>query len=240
MNQTLHILPLRLVQHSDRTSILSAYSRQLGSLTFAVPAGPGAGAARRRALLMPLNPLEVEAAIRPDKEVHTFRSPRALMPLHGVLTSPVRTSVAMFMAEALQIILRQSEGDPLLYDYIVDAMERLNDPLTPIANFPLAFLTGLASVLGIAPDAANYRKGRIFDMIDACFRTGMPLHGRALSVAESEAAAKLMRISWRNMARYRFTRRERAEALDHILEYYTLHYANLTNLHSPEIFRALD
>lgn len=240
MNQTLHILPLRLVPHTDRTSILSAYSRQLGSLTFAVPAGAGVGATRRRALLMPLNPLEVEATIRPGKEVHTFRNPRALMPLHGVLTSPVRTSVAMFMAEVLQIILRQSEGDALLYDYITDAMARLNDERTHVANFPLAFLTGLASVLGIAPDAGNYRKGRIFDMLDACFRTGMPLHGKALSVAESEVAAKVMRLSWRNMSCYRFTRAERAETLDRMLEYYTLHYANLTNLHSPEIFRALD
>ncbi len=239
MNRTLHILPLRLTPHSDKTSLLSAFSRELGTISFAVPAGSGRGATRRRALLSILTPLEVEASIRPGREVHTFKEPRALMPLHLVQIDPVRAALAMFLAEALLPILRQNEGDPLVFDYIVDAMRRLNDEATPPANFHIAFLVGLASLLGIAPDAGNFRHGRVFDMIDACFRSSAPLHGRALSPQESLAAERLMRMTWHNMGRYRYSASQRAAALGRVLEYFTLHHANLSSLKSPAVLHTL-
>lgn len=239
MIKTLRIFPLRLTPHSDRTSILQAYSREAGAVSFAVPAGNGPAAARRRALLQPLQPLEVVATIRPGRDVHTFREPRALLALHGILMHPERRAVAMFLTEALQIILRQGDADPLTYDYIVDAVGRLNDPRTPVANFHLTFLIGLAALLGIAPDAAGWRRGLVFDMLDGCFRRSAALHGHTLSPAESAAAATLLKLNWANMGRLRMTGAARAEALDRILEYYTLHYANLSGMKSPSVLHSL-
>lgn len=239
MNKTLRILPLRVTPYSDRTSLLSAFSRELGTISFAVPAGSGAGAARRRALLSVLTPLEVEASIRPGREVHTFKEPRALMALHLVHTDPIRAALAMFLAEVLQPILRQNEGDPLIFDFISDAMGLLNDASVPPANFHIAFLVGLAGLLGIAPDSGDFHNGRIFDMIDARFRSSTPLHGRALSPDESAAAERLMRMTWKNMGRYRYTGEQRARALNRVLEYYTLHHANLSSLKSPDILHSL-
>lgn len=239
MNRTLRIIPLRLTPHSDRTSILQAYSREAGAICFAVPAGSGPGAARRRALLQPLTPLEVEAAVRPGRDVHTFREPRALMPIHLILADPGRRAVAMFIAETLQILLRQADADPSTYDYIEDAIRRLNDPDVAPANFHLTFLIGLAVMLGIAPDAGAYRPGMVFDMVDATFRASAPLHGHCLSPAASGAAATLLRLDWQNMSRLRLPAAVRAEALERILEYYTLHYANLSSMRSPAVLHDL-
>ncbi len=239
MNRTLTILPLRLTPHSDRTSILQAYSREIGAVSFAVPAGSGAGAARRRALLQPLTPLEVEASIRPGRELHTFKEPRPLLTLHTIQAEPERRAVAMFLAEALQIILRQAEADGPTFDFIVDAVGRLNNPEVAPANFHLTFLTGLAVLLGIAPDAANYRPGMVFDMLDGTFRTSAAIHGHCLSPAASAAAATLLRLDWQNMSRLRMPAAVRAEALERILEYYTLHYANLSAMHSPAILHTI-
>ena len=174
MNKTLHIIPLRLTPHSDRTSVLQAYSRESGAVSFAIPEGNGRLAARRRALLQPLTPLEVEASIRPGRDVHTFREPRALIALHSIMASPERRAVAMFTAEVLQALLRQGEADALTFDYIVDAIGRLNNPEVSPSNFHLTFLIGLAVMLGISPDSADYRPGRVFDMIDGRFRQPTP------------------------------------------------------------------
>lgn len=239
MNKTLRIIPLRLTPHSDRTSILQAYSREAGAVSFAVPAGTGASAARRRALLQPLTPLEVEATIRPGRDVHTFREPRALMPVHAILTCPERRAVAMFLAEVLQSVLRQGEADALIFDFIVDALARLNDSAVSTSNFHITFLIGLATLLGIAPDPDDYRPGRLFDMLDGRFRTSSALHGHTLSARESAAAARLLRMNWNNMARFRMSASERASALERVLEYYTLHHANLSALKSPAILREI-
>lgn len=232
MNQTLHLMPLRLTPYSDTKAILSAYSRESGTMAFAVPM-------KRRGMFHPLAVLEVEASVKPGRDVHTFKEARPLLVLHTVMMDPVRSALTMFLAEALQVILRQSEGDALVFDFVADAMARLNDERTPVGNFHLAFLIRLAAILGIAPDCGEYRPGRVFDMVDACFRASAPLHGQALDPLESTAAYRLSRITWENMGRYRFTRPQRAAALRRILEYYSLHYANLMALKSPSVLEAL-
>lgn len=230
--QTLHIIPLRLTPHSDRTSILQTYSREMGAVSFAV-------GAKRRALFQPLTPLEVEASVRPGRELHTFREPRVMVYMHTLLSDPERSAVAMFLAEALQTILRQGEADPNTYDYIVEAVSQLNDPAVKPANFHLTFLIRLSVLLGIAPDTAGYRRGMVFDMIDGIFRESAPLHGHYLTPQASAAAATLLRLNWRNMSRLRMAGAVRAEALERILEYYTLHYANLSGMKSPAVLRSL-
>ncbi len=239
MKRTLNILPLKLTAHTDRVSILNAYSRELGSVAFVVSAGSGPAAARRRALLMPLNPLEIQTTVRPGHELLTFGEPRALMPLHHVLASPARASLTMFLAEALAPIVRQGEADKILFDYILDAMERLNDPQTPVANFHLCFLAGMTSLLGIEPDATEYRPGMLFDMLDARFRQTAALHGHMLSPTESQGAERLCRITWQNQGHYHYTSEQRARALELILQFYTLHHANLSGLRSPSILHTI-
>lgn len=239
MQKTLKILPLRLTPHSDRTSILNAYSREMGRVAFAVASGSGAGAARRRALLMPLNPVEVVASVRSGSELMTFREPRALMPLHGIMSSPERSAVALFIAEVLERVLRQSEPEPTVFDFLVDSVGRLNNPEVAAANFHLCFLVRLAAMLGIAPDPTDYRRGMVFDMVDGVFRLSMPLHGRALSASDSGVAALFMRMTWENQAAFRLDRRRRNEILERILDYYSLHLADMTTLRSPSILRSL-
>lgn len=208
-------------------------------MAFAVPSGKGAGAARRRALLMPLNPVEVVASSRPGSELMTFREPRALMPLHLVMSSPERASVALFIAEVLERVLRQSEPEPLMFDFLIDAVGRLNDAITSPANFHLCFMIRMAEMLGIAPDPKDYRQGMVFDMVDGIFRLTMPLHGRALSAADSHVAATFMRMTWENQSAFRLDRRRRNDILDHILDYYSIHIADLSTLRSPAILRTL-
>lgn len=239
MQKILNILPLRLTQHSDRSSILQSYSLEMGAVSFVVPAGSGPGAARRRALLQPLTPLEVEATIRPGKELHTFREPRAKLHLHTILMSAERSAMVMFLAEVLQTLLRQSGADANTYNYIEGAVELLNDPTVPVSNFGLMFMRGLSTMLGIEPDGGDYRPGMLFDMVDGCFRRSAALHGRSLSVAESVVAARLLRMNWHNQGCFRFSAAERRAALERILEYYSIHYAPLTGLKSPVVLHEL-
>lgn len=239
MQRTIRIIPLKLIPHSDRTAILAAYSRELGRVSFAVNSGAGPAAARRRALLMPLNPIEVVSSARPGRELLSMREPRALMPLHQIISSPERSAVALFMAEVLERVLRQSDPEPLIFDFIIDAISRLNSPQTAPANFHLCFMVRLAEMLGIAPDPADFRQGMIFDMADGIFRLSAPLHGQSLSAADSAIAARVLRISWQNQALFRLDRNARNLILSKILDYYSLHLTDLSNLRSPSILHSI-
>ena len=239
MLRTLNLIPLRVIPYSDRNSILSAYSRELGRVSFVVPSGAGREARRRRALLMPMCPGVGVADVVPGKEVLHMRDPQPCPPMQLVVSDPLRASMAMFLSEVLLHVLRQSEGEPALFDFVRNAAVRLNSPDVVVGNFHIVFLCRLLVFLGIAPDVASYRPGMLFDMADAVFRVSAPMHGRYLTADETAAAAALGRMTWENMHLYKYTRAQRARVLDGLLEYLSLHHVGLSGLKSLDVMRDL-
>lgn len=228
---------LRIVRHSDRHSILTAYSRQLGRVAFAIPAGQGKEAARRRAILMPLSVVDCVADIRPNSEVHLMHQPQTAHPLAQLRTSPVKTAVAIFLAEVLTITLGEGPSDSNLFDFIEQSILVLDqiDSDRAVANFHIAFLQALGLFLGIAPDVSNYKPGQVFDMIDARFRSSAPNHRHWLSAAQSEDLVKIQRMTYANMHLFNFTRAQRAQTLSTIIGYYALHHPGFSSLKSLEV-----
>lgn len=240
MKRILHIIVLRTIRHNDRHNIVTAYSLEAGRVSFLVPAGAGREATRRRALLVPLAPVELVASTQAVSDLMTMQDPSPMVTLHSVTSSPVKASITLFVAEVLAMVLREGPPDELLFNYILHSVETLEGlPSSRAANFHISFLISLSRLLGIGPDAGSYRAGMVFDLIDGRFRLTAPMHTRFLSVDRSAVLARLMRMDMTNMHLFRFSRRERNEALDLILEYYSLHYTSLTSLRSLDILREL-
>lgn len=240
MKKELHIIALRTVRHTDRHSILTAYSLELGRVAFAIPAGAGREALRRRALLMPLALVECVADIRPGREVMIMHEPRAEEPLTSLRTNPVKSSLVMFIAEVLGVVLRDGPPDELSYAYIHNAVKLLDRlPTGSVANFHLMFLYGLGRFLGIEPDVSGYRQGMVFDMLDGRFRLSAPMHRHYLDPVQSGAVVALSRMNPANMHLFKMTRHERNQLLDGILQYYSLHYTGLQSLRSLDVLREL-
>lgn len=239
MHRTLHCIALRTIKYNERHSILSAYSLETGKVSFLIPAGAGREAARRRALLMPLGLFECEAHLRHGQELYTMSQPRAEVALHGIHAHPVKSALAMFVAEVLGVVVRDSGPDELLYEFLRQSIERLNDASVSVANFHICFLYRLGRFIGIEPDVTTYEPGRVFDMVDGTFRLTAPMHQHFLSPDESAVLAKLSRITFDNMHLYRFNRDNRRQLLAQMLEYYTLHYASLSSLKSLDVLTAL-
>ena len=69
----LHLVALKTTKYSDTQTILTAYSRERGRVSLALPAGSGKGAARVRALTMPLAVIECVSEVRPGREILPMR-----------------------------------------------------------------------------------------------------------------------------------------------------------------------
>lgn len=240
MKQTLHLIALRTIRHNERHNILTAFSLESGRMAFAVSAGTGRAASRMRALLMPLSLVECEAYIKPGRDIHTMANIRSIATLHGIHSHPVRSAIALFVAEVLGCVLRDGPPDSLLWRFIADGIAVLDRlPPSRLANFHICFLSRLASVIGIFPDIGSYSDGMVFDMADGRFRMTPPLHPHFFSAAESRAVPMLGRLNYRTMHLWRLSRDQRQSILDGILEYYSIHHASLTGLKSLEVLRSL-
>lgn len=239
--QNLTLIALRTVKHSERLTILTAYSREAGRVSLSIPAGSSKGIARLNAMTMPLSLISGVADIKPGREISPVRQLSIRHPLASLHGNPLKMMTAMFVAETLTVVLRDNDGDTHLFDFIesaIQAFDLLDNP-RGAANFHLWFLYRLAAMLGIEPDSSTYTPGAIFDTRDGLWRRSMPLHGQAASDDASRSIWLLSRMTLANINRYSYTRSQRNDLLDGIIAYYTLHLVNLSNLKTLPILRDL-
>lgn len=242
MYEQLHCIALRTVRHSDRQSILTAWSRERGRVAIAMPADNGREARRRRALTMPLSLFEGMDASRPGREIVQLRELRPTAVAASLHQHPVKSTVAMFLAEVLDNVLRMAQPDTSLWDFLEGSVRALDTLQAPgaVANFHLWFLRALATLTGVAPDFGSWRHGSVFDMREGLFRITPPLHGRYLQADEALAVRLLGRLTPTNIARVHIPREARARMLDGILEYYALHGAlSSASMRSLDVLRSL-
>ena len=228
------------MKYSDRSSILTVYSRECGRMSLLVPAGRGRGAARMRALLMPLGHFECVADLRPGRDVHTIGDVRPLtFPPVG---DPLRSTLALFIADVLSSLLREQMADAHLFGFLRQALGVLSErgaTMAQLKNFHIVFLVRLAKFLGIEPDWSTYAPGTYLDYDDGIFRKFPPAHRRFLPADESAMARVLSRLTFRNGGRLRLTRFERNMVVDRVLLYYQSHYPSAGEPQSLTVLRVV-
>lgn len=240
MFETLHCIALRTIKYSDSRSILSAWSAERGYVSFAMPAGKGREAGRRRALTMPLAAFEGVCDIRNDRDVMFIRD---LKPMHvgmAMISDPAKLAMALFLAEVFEKLLRNSQHDDALSLLIFDTVDALNRTnARGVANFALWTLYRLTVPLGIEPDMSDWRPQALFDLEAARWRMSLPTAGMSFGGDEAKAVRMLSRLNRDNIERLRMTREARRALLDGLLRYYDVHYCKVTPLHSLDVVSEL-
>ncbi len=230
----LHCIALRTIKYSDRQSIVSAWSAELGRVGLLVPAGAGREARRLRALTMPLAAFEGVVDVRPGRDLYNIKDVRPIGAAMDLGADPAKAVVAMFLAEVLERVLRESPPDNLLSQFLFESVAALDAEIRPVgvANFPVYFLFKLGHFLGISPDESEWAEGRYFDMMDGRFRSSLPSHGRALLPGDARYVALLGRLTKETMSHIPVPRDVRRRILSLIIDYYTIHYTSLADLRS--------
>lgn len=237
----LHCIALHTVKYSDRANIVTVYTREQGRRSLLVSAGASREARRCRAVMMPLGAFECVADIRFGRELSTVRDVRVSPVRPSLHSHPVKMAVAMFMAEFVGALLRESPSDEMMYDFVdsaAAALDRIDDPRA-LANFTLVFTYRMTRFMGIEPDVASYNKGSVFDMTDGVFRQSAPLHGRWLPSQEARIVRMLASAGWESGRHIALNRAMRRRALEVALDYYGWHFGSLAGLSSIHVLREL-
>lgn len=230
------------VRHSDRADILTVYSSEYGRLSVVVPAGGGRTVRQRKAAFMPLSLIEFNLpASNPTEGTLKRASDFSLLVAYRTLYfDPVKSSLAMFLSEFLNRLLRDSSPDPLMYRYLRDSIQLLDEMSERrLANYHIAFLTGISTFAGIAPDVSDYTSASLFDMISGRYTTMPPAHRHTLTGVQARIPLMLARMNYANQHLFRFTRQQRKEILEGILRYFGLHFPGTDSNNSLDILTSL-
>lgn len=230
-------ITLRSIKYNDTRAIVHCLSRQAGRIPVIVNDGNSPAARRRRALMLPGSSFSCLLDIRENRSLQSLRD---ILPTRTMmLDNPVASSIVLFICDFLATILRDSQPDANLYDFVDTTIDHITTSSRSIANAPIAFLISLAGFMGISPDTSSYREGYCFDFSSGIFRLSPPLHSQWLDAAQSAALVTLSRINLRNMHLFHLTRADRHTILDLLIQYYTTHFGSLRSLSSLPILRSI-
>lgn len=230
---------LNTIRYSDKHNIVHIYTDGRGLMSFAVPQGKTQAARMRNALLMPLSLVDIEAGVKPGRDLSMLREVRRNYPLATLYSDPVKNAVALFISELLAHVIQEPEGNDPLFRYIEQAVQLLEQMPNHVANFHICFLYHLGAHLGIQPNVESYRNGYWFDMTDGVFAPAATRGHMNLQPQEAQVIHLLSRMTFSNMGVFRFNREERNRVLDVIISYYRLHNAAIGTLRSPDILKQL-
>lgn len=230
---------LHAIPYNDKYAIVHIYTEAFGRAAYLVARNRGKRSTVSKALFMPLSVIEMEAEHLNKRDLHRIKETKLCYPQSELLCNPVKNVLALFLSEVLFRVVKETEPDERLFDYLYQSIHLLEYADKGIANFHLVFLLGLLRYMGIFPNVESHKENSYFDLLNGEFVNQIPTHRHYLDRQESLIFARLLRISFENMSLYSFSRQDRVLIINRIFEYYRLHLPEFPEIKSLSVMQSL-
>ncbi len=236
--QTKGILLHRL-KHTNSRIILKILTRKFGLQSYLYFSSNSKKKIFEQNILQPLYLFDLQVYHKEDKLLHKIKEISSSTHFMSIPFNVYKQSITFFIAEFMLKVLQENQADEELFDFAENMIINLDSAETDIADFHLFFLYRLTEFLGILPDK-NYSSARkIFDLRAGKFITGHPNHKFFLSEKLSEILYEISRSPKYEIKKLSVTKKERAELLESLTEFYNIHLGKPGNLKTPKILNQI-
>ncbi len=194
------------------------------------------GRGSKLALFQPMFPVEFEGLESPRQQMDRFKEVRSGFPLQHLPFDVRKSTVALFMAETLYRLVRESEPNRALFDFVWSSVAALDVLQSGVANFHLWFLVHLSRLLGFSP-GNDHTPGDWFDLHEGLYVGSRPLHPGVMSQEDARTMADLMRCDVRLLGTIPLNRSQRVAFLDAMLVYLGYHLDAVSAVQSVRILK---
>ena len=195
------------------------------------------GRGSKQALFQPVFPVEFEG-LEPAQaqQMHRFKEIRCGFPLQGIPFDVRKSTMALFMAEVIYRLVRESERNDPLFEFVWNSVAALDQMREGVANFHLWFLVQLSRLLGFCP-GNDYTEGALFDIREGLYTRTPPLHTLLLAPEEARILDRLLHSSVFDLAAIALNRTQRVAFLNAMLTYFGYHLDSIDAVQSVRILR---
>lgn len=260
MQENIRGIVLRTVKYGDTSMIVDLFTEGRGRQSFMASTARVKRSVRNVSFWQPLSMVEFHTEVRPNGTSSPLGGTRGGLPRPSDVRtyynyidlpfSPVKSTLALFLAEFLSAALREEKENAPLYRYIESSLQWLDlaDSPASVANFHLAFLMHLSRFIGIYPNLelptlnfqlSTFNLHLYFDLLAGSYCDRQPPHAHFLQGDEARVLPVLFRMDYATMHLFRLSRKERMRILQVLNEYYRLHVPNFPELKSLEVLQEL-
>lgn len=227
------------IDYNDKYLLVQVFTEQFGRVTYMVSKSNGKNRRMHRSLFAPLSVLDMEVDHQASRNIQRIKESRLDLLQNGIAYDMTKTSIVFFLSEFLSKVLKDVENNPALFSFLSFSIETLNETQKSVSNYHLVFMLKLTRFLGFYPNLETYAKGNFFDLINGEFVSFQPLHNHYISAADGVALARLARINYENMHLFQFSRADRVNIINRMLEYYRIHLQDFSTLKSLDVLHEL-
>lgn len=171
--QTVKAIILKSLPYSEQQQIMHVYSAERGYMQLITPMALFKRKNNHTVQCMQI--VEIEYFPNERGRLHKLKSASSLVNTSSVYFDVFKMNIALLWGEILDLVLRHSDPNEDVFEYIRYSVEYLNTSREDIANFNLLFLFRLSRIMGFGIDTDTYRPDYVFNINDGCFYpTGAP------------------------------------------------------------------
>jgi len=139
---------LNHLRYSDSDLIVNLYTESMGRQTVFVKGAFSKKSVARIALFQPLHLIETHLHHRVNRQMQRASNIQLFYPFQSIPFDPVKSCIALFIAEVLNKTLKEEEANPELFNFLLHTIQALDLNDCGTANFHLVFLVHYSRHLG--------------------------------------------------------------------------------------------
>ncbi len=239
MIQKVRGIVLHHLNYGDTSIIVQLYTDLYGRISVMIKGARGQRKNRKASLYHPLAILDMEIYYKENRDLQQIREAKAVVPLQGILSDPIKNAVSLFLAEVFYRSIREKEANPGLFDYLFNNIQFYNLMDTGISLFHLHLLVGLTRYMGFRPDLPKDDGDYWLDLETGSFSITRPIHSMRMEPALSRQLIQLMRVTADQLGTFHINRSDRNLLIEKLLDYYSLHLEGMGKIKSFSVLQAV-
>ena len=235
MISTTRAIVLNNLHYGDSSLIVNLFTESMGRQTVFVKGAFSKKSPVRAAMFQPLHLLEIDLHHRANRQMQRISNVRIYCRLQTIPFDPVKSCIVMLIAEILYKTLKEEEGNPALFDFLLHVIQTLDLNERGTANFHILFLVHYSRYLGFYPNTENASDATWFDSTSGSYvfiPTASSPHAEY-----NRLLTQIFGISFESLDSLQLNHHQRNYLTEYLLNYYAIHVDNFGKLKSFPILQ---
>lgn len=226
---------LHYFKYSDNSVIIKIFTKHFGIQSYILKEIHLKKNKVQKAYLQPLSIIEIEAYQKENKNLQVVKSIKIESPYQSIPFNVYKSAIAFFVAEFLNKTIREEETNNHLFDFIASSLLILDELNTNFSNFHLVFMAQLTKYFGFQPQLETYKPSHYFNLQEGNFAVFQPNHPFFINKINAILFYQVFKLDLNQLNTLNFNNNQRKEVLAALIDYYSLHINNLSNLKSKKV-----
>lgn len=228
---------LSTLKYGDKGLVVHMLTSTHGRQSYMVQGlGSRRGHGSKQALFQPMFAVEFEGLESSRMQMHRFAEVHSGIVMRSIPFDVKKSTIAMFMAEVLYRLVKESEANAMLFDFVWGCIEALDEAGEGVANFHLWFLSNLCRFLGFSP-GNDYVPEAWFDIAEGLYTPECPPREHAMSQQNALIMRDMLECDVRYLGEVGLNRSQRVDFLAALMAYYGYHLDTINSVQSIRILR---